>query len=235
MTTGGGAAKVAAGKVLDKMTRVAGHLLEVEADDVTWDGQTFHPSGVPARGLSFQDVAAAAHDAARIPPGIEPGLVEDDRYNPPVTYPHGTHIAAVSIDRDTGQVKVERFVAVDDAGVIVNPLLAHAQIVGGVAQGFGQALFEEVVYDPAGTLVSGSLGDYAVPRASDLPDFELGTTCSPSPGNTLGTKGLGEAGTVGAPPALVNAVLDALAGTGIAVSHLDFPLTAQKIWRVLQS
>jgi carbon-monoxide dehydrogenase large subunit len=206
----------------------------VEADDVTWDGQTFHPSGVPARGLTFVEVAAAAHDPARLPNGIEPGLVDDDRYNPPVTYPHGTHIAAVSIDRDTGRVTVERFVAVDDAGVIVNPLLAHAQIAGGIAQGFGQALFEEVVYDAAGSLVSGSFGDYAVPRARDLPDFELGTTCSPSPGNTLGTKGLGEAGTVGAPPALVNAVLDALVGAGIAVQQVDFPLTSFKIWRVLQ-
>jgi len=233
MTHGGGAAKIAAGKVLDKMTSIAGHLLEVEVADVTWDGQTFHPSGVPSRGISFGEVALVAHDPARLPDGMEPGLALDERYSPDVTYPHGTHIAAVSIDRDTGRVTVERFVAVDDAGVIVNPLLAHAQIVGGVTQGFGQALFEEMVYDEGGTLVSGTFGDYAVPRASDVPDFVLDSTCTPAPFNTLGTKGLGEAGTVGAPPALVNAVIDALQGDGYDVQQIDFPITAHKVWRIL--
>lgn len=226
MTHGGGAAKVAAGKVLTKMIALAADLLEVQAADVVWDGESFHPQGVPSHALRFDEVARAA------PAG---GLVDEDRYNPPVTYPHGTHLAAVRIDRDTGRVHAERFIAVDDAGVIVNPLLAHAQIVGGVTQGFGQALFEEIVYDESGTPLNSTFGDYAMPRASDLPDFELGQTCSPAPGNTLGTKGLGEAGTVGAPPALVNAVLDALNGAGIAVQHLDFPLTSEKIWRVLSS
>jgi len=124
-------------------------------------------------------------------------------------------------------------VAVDDAGVIVNPLLAEAQIVGGVVQGFGQALLEEMVYDESGTLLSGALGDYAVPRASDVPEFILGETSSPAPDNTLGTKGLGEAGTVGAPPALVNAVIDALNAAGCDVQQIDFPLTAQKLWRLV--
>ena len=233
MTHGGGAAKIAAGKVLDKMIDIAGHLLEVEAADVTWDGLTFHPTGVPAQGIGFFDVVAVAHDPARLPAGMAPGLEFDERYAPSQTYPNGAHLAAVSIDRETGKLTVESFVAVDDAGVIVNPMLAEAQVVGGVAQGFGQALFEEMVYDATGNLVSGALGDYAVPRASDLPDFVIGETCTPAPGNTLGTKGLGESGTVGAPPAIVNAVIDALVGDGIAVRQVDFPITTEKLWRLL--
>jgi carbon-monoxide dehydrogenase large subunit len=118
--------------------------------------------------------------------------------------------------------------------VIVNPLLAEAQIVGGVAQGFGQALFEEMVYDADGTLLTGAFGDYAVPRASDLPWFTIGETCSPSPTNTLGTKGLGESGTVGAPPAIANAVMDALSGAGLTVEQVDFPITSEKLWRLLR-
>jgi carbon-monoxide dehydrogenase large subunit len=164
---------------------------------------------------------------------MEPGLTENERYAPETTYPYGTHIAAVRIDRDTGSLTVEKFVAVDDAGVIVNPLLAEAQIVGGVTQGFGQALFEEMVYDENGTLLTGALGDYAVPRASDLPGFVVDETCTPSPTNVLGTKGLGESGTVGAPPALANAVMDALAGAGVSLSQLDFPLRSEKVWRAL--
>jgi aerobic carbon-monoxide dehydrogenase large subunit len=233
MTHGGGAARIAAGKVLDKMIDISAHLLEVKAADITWDGSSFHPSGVPSRGLGWFDVVAAAHDPSRLPVGMEPGLEFQERYSPSVTYPYGTHIAAVVVDRDTGRVSVVRFVAVDDAGVIVNPLLAEAQIVGGVAQGFGQALFEEMVYDAQGTLLSGALGDYAVPRASDLPTFVIDETCTPAPFNTLGTKGLGESGTVGAPPALANAVLDALNGAGIAVDQIDFPITSEKVWRLL--
>jgi carbon-monoxide dehydrogenase large subunit len=230
MTHGGGAARIAAGKVLDKMVSIAGHLLEVEAADVVWDGQIFHPSGVPARGVGFMEVVATAHDPRRVPAGMEPGLVAEERYSPPVTYPYGTHLAAVSIDRDTGRMTVEQFVAVDDAGVIINPLLAEAQIAGGIAQGFGQALLEQMVYDEAGTLLSGGFGDYAIPRARDVPDFLIGETCTPAPFNTLGTKGLGESGTVGAPPALANAVIDALAGGGIDVEQIDFPLTSEKLW-----
>jgi carbon-monoxide dehydrogenase large subunit len=233
MMHGGGAAKIAATKVMDKMIDISAHLLEVQAGDVDWDGTAFHPSGVPARGVGWMDVVAAAHDPARLPAGMEPGLMFDERYSPSTTFPYGTHIAAVSIDRDTGRPRVERFVAVDDAGIIVNPLLAEAQIVGGLAQGFGQALFEEMVYDESGTLVSGALGDYAVPRASDLPSFVLGETCTPAPGNTLGTKGVGEAGTVGAPPAIANAVIDALTAAGVEVEQVDFPITSEKLWRLL--
>ncbi|MBV9327580.1 MAG: xanthine dehydrogenase family protein molybdopterin-binding subunit [Chloroflexi bacterium] len=235
MTHGGGAAKIAAGKVVDRMKTVAGHLLEVEADEVDFDGSSFFPTGVPGRGVEFTEVVAAAYDPARLPEGMEPGLSANERYAPDTTYPYGTHLAAVSIDRDTGSVTVEKFVAVDDAGVIVNPLLATAQIVGGIAQGFGQALFEEMVYDENGTLLTGAFGDYAVPRASDLPPFLVGETCTPAPFNTLGTKGLGESGTVGAPPALANAVVDALVGAGADVEQLDFPLTSEKVWRVLNS
>jgi carbon-monoxide dehydrogenase large subunit len=224
MTHGGGAARVAADRVLTRLTNVAAELLEVQSADVVLEQGAFHPSGVPGRSVSFAEVARAAR-----------GVVEEERYSPPTTYPHGTHIAAVAIDRDTGRLSVEQFVAVDDAGVIVNPLLAHAQIAGGLTQGFGQALFEEMVYDADGTLLTGALGDYAVPRASDLPEFVLGETCSPSPGNVLGTKGLGEAGTVGAPPALANAVIDALTGAGLEIDQLDFPLTSEKLWRAIHA
>jgi carbon-monoxide dehydrogenase large subunit len=233
MTHGGGAAKIAATKVVQRMKKVAGHLLEVEADDVEFDGASFHPAGVPGTTLGFQEVVAAAYDPARLPEGLSPGLTEDERYAPNTTYPYGTHLAAVSIDRDTGRLTVEKFVAVDDAGVIVNPLLAEAQIVGGITQGFGQALFEAMVYDEDGTLLTGAFGDYAVPRASDLPTFLVGETCTPAPFNTLGTKGLGESGTVGAPPALANAVVDALVGAGARLEQIDFPLTSEKLWRVL--
>jgi aerobic carbon-monoxide dehydrogenase large subunit len=235
MTHGGGAAKIAATRVVERMKEVAGHLLEVESQDVDFDGSTFFPTGVPGRSVGFQEVVAAAYDAARLPDGMSPGLSEQERYAPNTTYPYGTHLAAVSIDRDTGRLTVEKFVAVDDAGVIVNPLLAEAQIVGGITQGFGQALFEEMVYDENGTLLTGAFGDYAVPRASDLPTFLVGETCTPAPFNALGTKGLGESGTVGAPPALANAVVDALVGAGVHVDQLDFPLTSEKVWRALQS
>jgi carbon-monoxide dehydrogenase large subunit len=234
MTHGGGAAKLAAGKVLDRMKQVAAHLLEVGSAEVEFADARFYPTGVPGRSVAFAEVVSAAYDPARLPSDQAAGLVEEERYSPPVTYPYGTHIAAVSIDRDTGRLSVETFVAVDDAGVIVNPLLAEAQIVGGVTQGFGQALFEAMVYDAEGTLLTGALADYAVPRASDLPTFVIGETCTPAPGNTLGTKGLGESGTVGAPPALANAVLDALIGAGIKIEQLDFPLTSEKIWKALQ-
>ncbi len=233
MTHGGGAARIAAGKVLDKMKRIAGHLLEVEPDEVVLERNTFYPTGVPGHALAFEEVVRAAHDPARLPAGETPGLEDAERYAPPVTYPYGTHLAAVSIDRETGALRVEKFVAVDDAGVIVNPLLAEAQIVGGITQGFGQALFEQMVYDENGTLLTGAFGDYAIARASDLPWFVVGETCTPAPGNTLGTKGLGESGTVGAPPALANAVIDALDGAGLDVQQLDFPLTSEKLWRAL--
>jgi len=234
MTHGGGAAKIAATKVVERMKEVAGHLLEVESHDVDFDGSSFFPTGVPGRSLGFQEVVAAAYDPARLPDGTSPGLSEQERYAPNTTYPYGTHLAAVSIDRDTGRLTVEKFVAVDDAGVIVNPLLATAQIVGGITQGFGQALFEEMVYDENGTLLTGAFGDYAVPRASDLPTFLVGETCTPAPFNALGTKGLGESGTVGAPPALANAVVDALVGAGARIDQIDFPLTSEKVWRALQ-
>ena len=225
MTHGGGAARIAADRVLVRMKNIAGDLLEVEPADVAFENGSFFPTGVPGRAVTFRDVAAHAGEA---------GLVEDERYAPETTYPYGTHIAAVQIDKDTGRLTVEKFVAVDDAGVLVNPLLAEAQIMGGVTQGFGQALFEEMVYDRDGTLLTGAFGDYAVPRASDLPPYVLGETCTPAPFNVLGTKGLGESGTVGAPPALANAVMDALADAGVETSQVDFPLTAEKVWQALE-
>lgn len=231
---GGSALARAAERVLEKMRLVAGHLLEVAAEDVKYDAGAFHVAGVARRTVSFADVAAAAHDPARLPADVEPGLDVAERFEEQTeAYSYGAHLAAVRVDAATGRVVVERFVAVDDCGTIVNPLLVEGQIQGGLAQGFGQALAEQVRYEADGTLVSGTLGDYAVPRAKDLPPFELGETCTPTPLNPLGAKGVGEGGAVGAPPALVNAVLDALAPRGI--HHLDMPLTASRVWEALQA
>jgi carbon-monoxide dehydrogenase large subunit len=168
-----------------------------------------------------------------MPQGMEPGLDETSFYDPSnFTYPFGTHIAVVEIDGDTGAVKLDRFVAVDDFGNVVNPMLVEGQMHGGIAQGTAQALWEEVAYDDNGQLLTGSLMDYGVPKADMLPMYETDRTVTPSPVNPLGVKGAGEAGCIGSPPAVVNAVVDALAPFG--VTHLDMPLTPARVWRAMQ-
>jgi carbon-monoxide dehydrogenase large subunit len=229
---GGGALARAADGVLDKMKRLVAHALEADAADVVLEAGRFHVAGAPARGLTFEEVAARAYQPERLPPDIEPGLEASDRFQTELeAWGHGTHIAAVSIDRETGKVRLEKLVAVDDAGVIVNPLLAHGQIAGGLAQAAAQALWEELEFDENGVNLTGTLMDYEMPGARELPMFVLGETQTPSPLNPLGVKGLGEAGAVGLPPAIVNAVMDALQPLG--VSHLDMPLTPEKVWRAL--
>jgi carbon-monoxide dehydrogenase large subunit len=169
-----------------------------------------------------------------IPGGLEPGLDAQSFFKPEGRqFPFGVHLAQVEIDRDTGEVNVTRYIAVDDCGTIINPLLVDGQKHGGLAQGFGQALWEEVVYDDNGQLLTGTIMDYAVPKANQFPTFELGSTVTPSPFTPHGAKGIGEAGTTGAPPAIVNAVLDALRPLGI--SAVDMPLKSEKIWRLLQT
>jgi carbon-monoxide dehydrogenase large subunit len=232
MAVGGGAVVVATRKVRDKLRQLAGALLEVAADDIELrDGQA-RVVGSPDRALPIARVAAAAHGGA-IPAGLEPGLDERAFFSADGSqFPFGTHVAVVSIDPDTGRVTVERFIAVDDCGTVINPLFVAGQVHGGLAQGFGQALWEEVVFDDDGQLVTGSLMDYAVPHADQLPSFELDHTETPSPWTPHGAKGVGEAGTTGAPPAIVNAVLDALRPLG--VTALDMPLTSEKVWRAIQ-
>jgi carbon-monoxide dehydrogenase large subunit len=182
--------------------------------------------------LTIQEIALAAHIAKDLPPDTEPGLSATYFFEPKnFTFPFGTHICCVEIDRETGEINITRYVAVDDCGKVINPMLVEGQIHGGIVQALGQALYEEVVYDEQGQLVTGTLMDYAVPRAHMLPWFELDRTETPTPVNPLGVKGVGEAGTIGATPAIVNAVVDALSPFG--VRHLDMPIKPENVWRIV--
>ncbi|MBI3457468.1 MAG: xanthine dehydrogenase family protein molybdopterin-binding subunit [Candidatus Rokubacteria bacterium] len=228
---GGMAAVLNARLVRDKARHIAAHLLEARVEDVVLEGGLFHVRGVPGRRVAWPDVARAAHHGPR-PAGLEPGLeARQDFVGEGLLYPFGAHLAVVEVDPDTGVVHVRRYVTVDDSGVIVNPLLAAGQVHGGLAQGIGQALWEAGRYDPDGQLLSGSLMDYAIPKADDLPSFETGHTATPSPRTALGVKGIGESATIGSTPTIANAVLDALAPLGIR--HLDIPLTPETIWRAI--
>lgn len=191
------------------------------------------PQVDPKSGVTIQEIALAAHIAKDLPPDTEPGLSATYFFEPKnFTFPFGTHIAVVEIDRETGDIEFVRYVAVDDCGKVINPLLVDGQVHGGIVQSIGQALFEEVVYNEDGQLITGTLMDYAVPRASDIPkQFELDRTETPSPVNPLGVKGVGEAGTIGATPAIVGAVVDALAPFG--VKHLDMPIKPENVWRII--
>jgi carbon-monoxide dehydrogenase large subunit len=182
--------------------------------------------------IPFAQVAAAAYVAKELPPNTEPGLVATRFWEPPnFTFPFGAHVVVTEVDRDTGQIEIRRYVAVDDCGKIINPLLVAGQVHGGVAQGLGQALWEEAVYDENGQLVSGELTEYAIPKAAGMPWIEASHTQTPSPVNPLGVKGVGEAGTIGCSPAVVNSVVDALSHLG--VRHVDMPLTPEKIWKLI--
>ncbi|MBV8575426.1 MAG: xanthine dehydrogenase family protein molybdopterin-binding subunit, partial [Acetobacteraceae bacterium] len=229
MAVGGSSVKVCAGRVIEKAKRIAAAMMEVAAGDVVYDGN-FSVAGTDIPGLSFASVARMAYVGHVLPDGEAPGLDETVYYDPVgMSAPSGVHMAYVEVDPETGCVNILDFVAVDDAGVIVNPLLATGQIHGGVAQGIGQALYEQVAYDQkTGQLLTGSLLDYPVPRADSLPAIRSQFQETPSPTNPLGVKGIGESGSIGAPPAIVHAVLDALAPFG--VTHLDMPLTPQRIW-----
>lgn len=221
-------------KIKEKAKRLAAHLLEASPDDMTFeDGKAF-VKGSPDKGKTIQELAGAAALAYSLPAGMEPFLDDTTYYDPPdCTYPFGTHICTVEVDKDTGQVKILRYLAVDDVGKRINPLIVDGQIQGGIAQGVAQALWEGAVYDENGQLLSGSLMDYAFPKASFFPRFELGSTETPSPTNALGVKGVGETGTIASTPAVVNAVVDALSPLGI--KHVDMPLTPEKVWRAMRS
>jgi carbon-monoxide dehydrogenase large subunit len=231
---GGMAVYNSAQKIKDKAKRLAAHLLEASPDDMTFEGGRAFVKGSPDKGKTIQELAGAAALAYSLPAGMEPFLDDITYYDPPeCTYPFGTHVCVVEVDRDTGQVKLLRYLAVDDVGKRINPMIVEGQIHGGIVQGVGQALWEGAVYDDNAQLLSGSMMDYAVPKASFLPDIELESTETPSPTNPLGVKGVGETGTIASTPAVVNAVMDALSPLGI--KHLDMPLTPEKIWRAMQS
>ncbi|WP_152041735.1 xanthine dehydrogenase family protein molybdopterin-binding subunit [Salinigranum salinum] len=235
MAVGGGALKRSAEKVVDKAREIAAYQLEVAVADLEFDEGTFAVRGAPSRSMTLQEVAAVAYDGAdALPEGTEPGLDATTYFDPPnYTFPFGTHVCVVEVDPDSGEVDVERYVAVDDVGVQINPSIVEGQIHGGVAQGIGQALQEEAVYDDNGNLLTGSLQDYAMPKAGHVPEIEWESTVTPCPHNPLGVKGVGEAGAIAAPPAVVNAVVDALAPFG--VETLDMPLTPERVWRAIDA
>ena len=232
LTVGGSAVLRATDKIVERGRRIAAQLLEAAPEDVALRDGRFSVAGTD-KGVTFADVARAAYVPRQLPPGLEPGFSETAAFTPPaVTFPNGCHVCEVEIDEATGAVRIVRHTVVDDVGRIVNPMLVKGQIHGGVVQGLGQGLFETLVYDETGQLLAGSFMDYAMPRADDLPSFEVDSYEVPTKVNPLGAKGVGEAGTVGALPALMNAVNDALAPLG--VRHLDMPVTAERVWRAIR-
>jgi carbon-monoxide dehydrogenase large subunit len=229
---GGAALHLAGGKVKTKMAKFASAMLEANENDLVFEGGRVYVKGAPASGKSFAEVAAFAYVPVPLPPGLEPGLSEEAFFEPTNnTYPFGCHISMVEVDRETGEPTLLKLVAVDDAGHLINPLIVEGQIHGGLAQGIGQAMIEEAVYNADGQLVTGSFMDYAMPRATDFPRFELDATVTPTPVNPLGAKGVGEAGTLGSTPSVVSAVVDALSEFG--VTHVDMMLRPEKLWRII--
>ena len=229
----GAAAALVARKVRDKARIVASAMLEVSADDLVWDKGSFHVAGDPSAAVTIQDVAMRAHGAGDLPDGYEGALEAQITYNPPnLTYPHGAYICVVDVDPGTAQVKVRRFVAVDDCGTRINPMIIEGQIHGGLTDGVGMALMEMIAFDEDGNCLGGSLMDYLLPTAVEVPDWETGFTVTPSPHHPIGAKGVGESATVGSPPAIVNAVVDALAPFG--VRHADMPLTPSRVWDAMR-
>jgi carbon-monoxide dehydrogenase large subunit len=257
---GGTAVLIAIQKLKEKAAKIAAHMMQCDATAISFEAGKYSRQAAAAAGVSepvvpvgqapagalpepstegktsltIQDIALAAHIAKEIPPDTEPGLSATYFFEPKnFTFPFGTHVCVVEIDKETGETKIVRYIAVDDCGKVINPLLVDGQVHGGIVQSIGQALYEEVIYDDQGQLVTGELMDYALPKASQMPWFETDRTETPSPVNPLGVKGVGEAGTIGATPAIVNAVVDALAPYG--VTHLDMPLRPEKVWKVINA
>ncbi len=227
----GAAGAMAARKIRDKARKIAAHLLEVNEDDLVWEPGKFSVKGAPQKAKTIQEIAFAAY--TNHPQGMEAGLEGTSYYDPPnLTFPFGSYICVVDIDRGTGEVRIRRFVSIDDCGNIINPMIVEGQIHGGLTMGMAPALLEEISYDESGNIQGGSFMDYLVPTAVETPKWESGFTVTPSPHHPLGAKGVGESATVGAPPAIVNAVVDALAHLG--VRHIDIPITPEKVWRILK-
>ena len=231
---GSGAVMGAIAKIKEKAKIVTAHLLEAAVEDIDYDDGKFFVKGSPGKFKTIQDVALMANVAWNYPKGLEPGLEASAFFDPPnFVYPFGAHLAVVRVDGETGEVRLEKYVAVDDCGRVINPVIVAGQIHGGVVQGIGQALWEGAVYDDNGQLLTGSMMDYALPKADFFPELELGMTETPTTVNPLGVKGIGETGTIASTPAVYNAVLDALAPLGVA--KIDMPLTPERVWRAIQS
>jgi carbon-monoxide dehydrogenase large subunit len=229
--TAGAAAAIASRKIREKAQKLAAYLLEARPEDLVWEKGKFYVKGAPDRAKTIQEIAFAAY--TNMPQGMEAGLEAVNYYDPPnMTFPFGAYICVVDIDRGTGAVKIRRFVAVDDCGTIINPMIVDGQIHGGLAMGMAPALMEEMIYDENGNHLSGTFQDYLLPTAVETPNWELDKTCTPSPHHPFGAKGVGESATVGAPPAIANAVVDALAHLG--VTNIDIPMTPPKVWAVLK-
>ena len=232
LAVGGVAISMSLDKVKEKGAKIAAHLLEAAEEDVEFAEGSWTVKGTD-RSVGFGDVALTAYVPHNYPEGLEPGLEFTSFYDPAnFTFPYGAHIAVVDVDVETGVVKLKRYIACDDVGNVVNPMIVDGQVHGGVTHGIGQALMEGAIYDDEGQLVNGSYMDYAMPRADDLPSFETGRTVTPCPHNPLGAKGAGETGTIGSTPAIVNAVIDALWPLG--VRHLEMPLTPQRVWQAIR-
>ncbi len=230
----GTALHLAGGKVKQKMAQFAAAMLEASEEDIVFENGMIGVKGAPASAKPFAAIAGYAYVPVPLPAGMEPGLSDEAFFEPANnTYPFGCHISMLEIDRETGEPKLLKLVAVDDAGNLINPLIVEGQIHGGLAQGIGQAMIEEAVYNEDGQLLTGSFMDYAMPRASDFPRFELSATVTPTPSNPLGAKGVGEAGTLGSTPCIVAAAVDALSEFG--VTHIDMMLRPEKLWRLINS
>src|SRR5579859_4060698 len=232
LVVGGTALVNACDKVRQKARVIAAGMLEVSADDLEWANGRWEVRGDPDQGKSIGEIAFAAFAAHNLPDGVEPSLDSDATYDPDnFSFPHGTHLCAVEVATETGQVKIRSYVAVDDVGVVVNPVIVEGQVHGGLAQGIAQALYEEAAYDAEGNLLTTTLADYLIPSAADLPTFVTERTVTPSTTNPLGVKGVGEAGTIASTPAVVNAIVDALRPFGVV--DVPMPCTAERVWRAI--
>jgi carbon-monoxide dehydrogenase large subunit len=232
LAVGGMAVHMACKKVVDKAKKIAAHMFEAAEDDVVFDHGQFYVKGSPDKRKALGEIAFASFGMG-LPEGMEQSLEAVAYYDPSnFVFPFGTHVAVVEVDPETGNVKLERYIAVDDCGNIINPMIVDGQVHGGIAQGIAQALYEEVVYDDSGQLRTGTLIDYLVPTANEFPVFELDHTVTPTPANELGVKGIGEAGTIAASAAVINAVCDALSPLGI--KHVDMPATPDRLWKMIK-
>ena len=234
LAVGGTALYKAAEKIRAKARTIAAHELEVAEEDLDWKDGKFQVAGAPDKAKTIPEIAFSAWTAHALPADVEPGLFASAVYDPPnFTFPAGAHICVVEVDPDTGLTRIVKYVAVDDCGNIINPMIVDGQVHGGVAQGIAEAMYEEAIYDENGTLLTGNMLSYRVPSAAELPTFTLDRTVTPSPTNPMGVKGIGEAGTIASPPAVVNAVADALRPLG--VEFIDLPVSAERVWRAIQA